>query len=238
MSAPSAHLRVFGAEMSGWGGPVRLRSLLAAALLVQLPACAAELPTIEEVNELVLTLREYRAWAWAAGIGTIWADLFLPVPQTSVIAALGIVYGAIGGGVLGSVGLVTGGLLGYALARRYGQRLVLPLIGERWLKPMESLFDRAGMWAIILTRSLPYSVPEATVMLAGLAGMPLGKLTLALTVGSIPTAFVFAVIGAQWHDQPLLALALSYALPIALLPLTLYLLRGRRGANGVTADRR
>ena len=78
---------------------------------------------------------------------------------------------------------------------------------------MESLFERGGAWAIVLTRSLPYSMAEAMVFLAGLAGMPIGKYTAALTLGSVPTAFVFAAIGAGWADQPVLALALSYAAP-------------------------
>jgi membrane protein DedA with SNARE-associated domain len=34
-------------------------------------------------------------------------------------------------------------------------------------------------WAIVLTRSLPYRVPEAMVFLAGLAGMPMRKFTAA-----------------------------------------------------------
>ena len=92
---------------------------------------------------------------------------------------------------------------------------------------MESLFSGNGAWAIVLTRSLPYSVPEATVFLAGLAGMPVAKVTAALTVGSVPTAFTFAAIGAGWADQPILALVVSYVLPILLLPIALYLMRPR-----------
>jgi uncharacterized membrane protein YdjX (TVP38/TMEM64 family) len=89
---------------------------------------------------------------------------------------------------------------------------------------MESLFDQGGAWAIVLTRSLPYSVPEAIVFLAGLAGMPMGKFIAALTIGSVPTAFVFAAIGAGWANQPILALVVSYVLPILLLPIALYLM--------------
>jgi uncharacterized membrane protein YdjX (TVP38/TMEM64 family) len=92
---------------------------------------------------------------------------------------------------------------------------------------MEGVFDRGGVWAIILTRSLPYSTAEAAVFLAGLAGMPMRKFLLALIVGSVPTAFAFAAVGAGWADQPLLALAVSYFLPILLLPLALYLIRQR-----------
>jgi uncharacterized membrane protein YdjX (TVP38/TMEM64 family) len=81
--------------------------------------------------------------------------------------------------------------------------------------------------AMVVTRSLPYSIPEAMVYLAGLAGMPLGKFAAALAVGSVPTAFAFAAIGAGWADQPILALAVSYGLPILLLPVALYLMHRR-----------
>jgi uncharacterized membrane protein YdjX (TVP38/TMEM64 family) len=65
------------------------------------------------------------------------------------------------------------------------------------------------------------------VLLAGVAAMPARKVTAALSIGSIPTAFVFAAVGAGWADQPLVALVVSYILPIILLPLALYLMRRR-----------
>jgi uncharacterized membrane protein YdjX (TVP38/TMEM64 family) len=92
---------------------------------------------------------------------------------------------------------------------------------------MESLFHRDGAWAIVLTRSLPYSVPEAMVFLAGLAGMPIRPFTAALAIGSVPTAFAFAAIGAGWADQPIVALVVSYVLHLLLLPVALYLIRRR-----------
>jgi uncharacterized membrane protein YdjX (TVP38/TMEM64 family) len=128
---------------------------------------------------------------------------------------------------LGSVGLISGGLLGYLLMHTSARRILLRFTGPQSLKRMESLFERAGAWAIVLTRSLPYSIPEAMVFLAGLAGMGIRKFTVALTVGSVPTAFAFAAIGAGWADQPILALTVSYVLPIVLLPIALYLMRLR-----------
>lgn len=205
---------------------MRSDPIMIGVLAIALSSCAT-LPTAQEANDAVMTLRGYDNWAWAVGIALIWVDLVLPVPQTAVIAALGIIYGTLLGGLLGSFGLVTGGLLGYGLmhtsARRFAQRFV----AAQPLRKMESLFDRNGAWAVILTRSLPYSVPEAVVFLAGLAAMPLRKFTVALTIGSVPTAFVFAAIGAGWADQPILALVLSYVLPIPLLPIALYLIGQR-----------
>ena len=202
-------------------GPV-LVGIVALAL-----ASCATIPTPQDANDAVLMLQKYNAWAWAVGIALIWADLLLPVPQTVVIAALGIIYGTVLGGLLGSVALITGGLLGYVIMLTSARRVVKRLVGPQSLTTMEGLFNRAGPWAIVLTRSLPYSIPEAIVFLAGLARMRMGKFTTALTVGSVPTAFVFAAIGAGWADQPVLALAVSYALPIVLLPIALYVMRLR-----------
>jgi uncharacterized membrane protein YdjX (TVP38/TMEM64 family) len=196
--------------------------ILIGVLSLAFAACA-RMPTPEAANDAVLTLRTYESWAWALGIALIWGDVVLPVPQTAVIAALGIIYGTLLGGLLGSLGLITAGLLGYVLMLTSARRFV----GPKSLHKIESVFDRSGAWAIVLTRSLPYSVPEAVVFLAGLAAMPIRRFTAALTLGSVPTAFAFAAIGAGWADQPILALTVSYMLPILLLPVTLHLMRAR-----------
>jgi uncharacterized membrane protein YdjX (TVP38/TMEM64 family) len=136
-----------------------------------------------------------------------------------VIAALGIIYGTL----LGSLGLITGGLLGYGLMLTFARRFVHGPVSTQdreFVRPERCLGHR-------LTRSLPYSVRKAVGFLAGLAGMPMRKFTAALTIGSVPTAFVFAAIGAGWADQPILALMVSYVLPILLLPIALYLMRLR-----------
>src|SRR5262245_57525 len=231
LQGPRAPLAV-AVGQEGWpcgAGPtcseahVRSGLIVIGVLSLVLTSCA----TISTPNDAVLMLRKYEGWAWALGIALIWADLVLPIPQTAVIAALGIIYGTLLGGLLGSLGLITSGLLGYVLMLTSTRRFVQRFIGPRSLHKMESLFDRGGAWAIVLTRSLPYSIPEAMVFLAGLAGMPMGKFIAALTIGSMPTAFAFAAIGAGWADQPILALVVSYVLPILLLPIALYLMRPR-----------
>jgi uncharacterized membrane protein YdjX (TVP38/TMEM64 family) len=197
-------------------------SIVAIMVLSVILAACAKIPTSQEANDAVLTLRDYEGWAWAVGIVLIWIDLVLPVPQTAVIAALGIIYGTLLGGLLGSFALITGGLLGYCLMLTSARRLAHRFVGARSLRRMESFFDRGGAWAIVLTRSLPYSIPEAMVFLAGIAAMPMRTFTAALIVGSVPTGFVFSAIGAGWADQPVLALAVSYVTPVFLLPVAFH----------------
>jgi hypothetical protein len=67
-----------------------MRGLAIVAVMLLLSACR-KVPTAQEANDAVLVLREYETWGWAIGIGLIWADVVLPIPQTSVIAALGII---------------------------------------------------------------------------------------------------------------------------------------------------
>jgi uncharacterized membrane protein YdjX (TVP38/TMEM64 family) len=207
---------------------MRARSVLQFAVVVAsgavLAACAA-LPTPEDANDALSMLRQHRSWAWALGIVLLWADVVLPVPQTAVIAALGIVYGALLGGLVGSVGLIGGGLLGYLVVRTALQGFLKRLVGRRAMERAEGLFEHAGGWAIVLSRSLPYSIPEALVFLAGIAGMPMRQFLASLALGSIPIAFAFAAIGAGLADEPALALLGSSVLPVALLPLVLSLLR-------------
>jgi uncharacterized membrane protein YdjX (TVP38/TMEM64 family) len=202
-------------------------ALIMISLLALVFASCARIPTAEDANNAVLSLREWGNWAWALGVGLIWADLVLPIPQTAVIAALGIIYGSLLGGLLGSLGLITSGLVGYLLMLTSARRFVQRVVGRQSVRKMESLFEHGGTWAIVVTRSLPYSVPEAVVFLAGLGGMPIRRFITALTIGSVPTAFAFAAIGAGWADQPILALLVSYVLPILLLPIVLYVMQPR-----------
>src|SRR6266540_932831 len=125
----------------------------------------------------------------------------------------------------GSFALITSGLLAYFLMHTHARRFLVRLAGQRLLDKMGVFFDRSGTWAIVLTRSLPYSIPEAMTLLAGLSRMPFEKFVIAMVLGSVPTAFVFAGVGAGWVDQPLLALTISYVLPVALLPVVLLTMR-------------
>jgi hypothetical protein len=70
---------------------VRSGLIVIGVLSLVLASCAT-IPTSQEANDAVLVLRTYESWAWAVGIALICADLVLPVPQTAVIAALGIIY--------------------------------------------------------------------------------------------------------------------------------------------------
>lgn len=156
-------------------------------------------------------------WAWAVGVGLILADLFLPVPATAVMAALGILYGPLAGGLIGGAGSVLAGSIAYALARVIGRRGALLLVGERDLARTQRFFTRAGGYAVAFSRALPL-LAEVVACLAGLAGMRPARFLLALACGSLPMGLVFAALGYYGSDRPTLAIAISAILPLLLWP--------------------
>ena len=92
-------------------------------------------------------LRSHGSWAWAAAILLLVGDLVLPVPATAVMAALGILYGPVLGGLAGAAGSILSGVLAYAACRAAGRSAALKLAGAEGLERGERFFARAGGWA-------------------------------------------------------------------------------------------
>lgn len=157
-------------------------------------------------------LREYGRWAWAAGVLLLISDLFLPIPATAVMAALGFVYGPVAGGLIASSGSFLSGAFAYLLCRRFGRPVAARVLGSQALVDGERLFARVGGWLVVLSRWLPV-FPEVIACMAGLSRMPPAPFFVALACGSAPLGFVFAVIGHAGVDYPVLAIALSAGLP-------------------------
>mgnify|MGYP002630520791 CR=1 FL=1 len=166
-------------------------------------------------DSAVAWLHRHGEWAWAAGILLLLADLFLPIPGTAIMAALGLIYGAILGGLISAAGSFFSGALAYWLCRMIGRRGAVFLVGETDLLKGEQLFIRIGGWLVAVSRWLPL-FPEVIACMAGLVRMPPRLFMFALACGSVPLGFTYATIGAAGIEHPWLALFLSAGLPPAL----------------------
>ncbi len=154
----------------------------------------------------------FGGWAWAAGILLLMADLVLPIPATSVMTALGVLYGPMLGGLLAASGSFLAGGIGYLACRTFGYPAALKLLGEKDLQEGEQIFARFGGWIVALSRWLPV-FPEVVACMAGLTRMPSKAFFTALACGSIPFGFAFAALGHAGVDRPLLAIGLSALVP-------------------------
>ena len=75
--------------------------VLALAFLVAIPFAiwGDQIEQILSIDGAIAWMKS-TGWAWAAGIGLIISDVALPVPSTAVMAALGVLYGPLLGGIL------------------------------------------------------------------------------------------------------------------------------------------
>ncbi|MFN0076385.1 MAG: TVP38/TMEM64 family protein [Prosthecobacter sp.] len=157
----------------------------------------------------------YGAWAWAAGIVLLIADIVLPVPSTVVMSALGWMYGWWLGGLICAAGSMLSGIIAYAGCRWLGRGAALWIAGEAGLRRGEEIFEKRGGWLVALSRWMPV-LPEAVACLAGLSRMRWRVFLPALVCGSVPTGFAFAAIGHVGQSEPGWAMALSCIMPVLL----------------------
>ncbi len=170
------------------------------------------------------TLEAYGNWAWGIGILLLMGDLFLPLPATVIMSALGFIYGPVLGGFIAALGSFFSGLLAYILCRTLGQKVALYILGEKDLEKGGRIFARSGGWMVAVSRWLPV-FPEVIACMAGLHQMNWRKFTIALFCGSLPLGFVFAYIGFAGTEAPFFALIVSAVLPVFLWLIAQYLLR-------------
>jgi uncharacterized membrane protein YdjX (TVP38/TMEM64 family) len=195
---------------------LRLFLILTAAVMIPFVVWGDRFEAWFTGDAAVSWLRQLGPWGWLGGIGLLIADLFLPVPGTAVMSALGFLYGPWTGGAVSALGSFLSGSLAYGLTRWIHPRWATRLAGASELGKYHDLFARSGTWIVALSRWLPV-LPEVVACLAGLSRMPARSFFFALACGSLPLGFAFAAIGAAGQQNPALALALSAVVPAALI---------------------
>jgi uncharacterized membrane protein YdjX (TVP38/TMEM64 family) len=144
------------------------------------------------------------------------SDVLLPIPSSLVATALGAVFGATTGALLSTVGLTLGCAAGFALGRFAGQGLAARRLGPD-LPFMRGLVERYGAAALVLCRGVPV-LAEASVIAAGLLGMPLGRFLAATTLANLGVSAVYASLGAAAIEgSAVAAFVAAIALPAVLL---------------------
>lgn len=157
-------------------------------------------------------LSQYGKWAWVVAIMLLMGDLFLPLPATIIISALGFIYGPLAGGLISTAGSFIAGSLGYWLCRLMGERTAVRLLGKKDYIRGKKLSGNVGGWVVVLSRWLPV-FPEVIACMAGLTRMPAGYFHGALLCGSLPLGFIYAYVGYTGVENPGLAIGLSAVVP-------------------------
>ncbi|MFX1528742.1 MAG: TVP38/TMEM64 family protein [Promethearchaeota archaeon] len=121
--------------------------------------------------------------------------LLIPIPSEIILIATGIIWGLIGGGIMGIIGSMTAALLCYYISKRGGRPLAKKFVGEKAINLADNFIHKYGMGAIIIARFLPVIAFDPISYAAGLVDTDFKKYTIGTFLGSIPRAFFFSWLG-------------------------------------------
>lgn len=150
---------------------------------------------VEQMDDMLLPLAALLGLALLAG------DVFLPVPASLIMIAFGSLFGLAGGAALSLVGGVLAAVLGYYLGR-LGKARFAKWFGQAALDEGGKLFEKHGLWAVIVSRPIPL-ISETIAVVAGSADYNFRRMLLGSFLGTLPAAIIYAWAGATLRSDSL-----------------------------------
>ena len=140
--------------------------------------------------------REESRWLVSAVLGgLLTADLVLPIPSSVLSTAAGYLLGLWAGSFVTWAGMTLGCLIGYGLGVTAGRKLTRRFVGDDELERASLARNRLGDWMIVIFRAVPV-LAEASVLFAGIAGMPIRRFLLLASLSNLGIALAYAAVGA------------------------------------------
>ncbi|HIF01393.1 MAG: VTT domain-containing protein [Fuerstiella sp.] len=148
-------------------------------------------------------------------IGVLATDILLPIPSSVISTLSGWQLGWLRGTLATWIGMNLGAVIGFALARRWGQPFALWFSSRDNLERMKTISDRYGPLVLVLTRAMPVFA-EASVLIAGIHGLAWRRFLPAVVLSNLGIAVAYAAFGdyAEKHKWLPLALAVAVAIPV------------------------
>ena len=124
---------------------------------------------------------------WAIALLALMAfseSVIFPIPPDPLLIAVGVASpgSAIWVAALVTVMSVSGAYVGHWLGRRVGRPLLRRLVSESKVERAEALFNKFGVWAILVAAFTPIPYKVFTI-LAGIMNLPLRPFLLASLIG-------------------------------------------------------
>ncbi len=148
-------------------------------------------------------------------VGLLATDVLLPIPSSVISTLSGWQLGWWRGTLATWIGMNLGAVIGFLLARRWGQPLALWFSKVEDLQRMRLVSDQYGPFILALTRAVPV-LAEASVLIAGIHQLSWRRFLPAVLLSNLGIALAYAAFGnyAERHQWLPLALAVSIAIPV------------------------
>ena len=152
--------------------------------------------TIEDIKQGFENLRSGPTYIISAAVvALLFADLFIAVPDMTVILLAGYALGFPTALAFSLAGVFLAAITGYTLSRILGDKVLRKIEpNQKSRQQTYALFQRHGMWVLVLSRAMPL-LPEVSACLAGACKMPLYRFLLGWSLGTIPYLIIVTYAG-------------------------------------------
>jgi uncharacterized membrane protein YdjX (TVP38/TMEM64 family) len=193
----------------------RVRTLLAAGLLVALVAAAFVLP--------VPGPAALRSWALGAGAAapalmflTYVVATLVPIPRTVFSLASGLLLGPVVGVAIAVTATAVSGLLSFALARTVGRRMVARHLDRAAVRAVNQRLTGGGWLAVTSIRLIPVAPFLPVNYACGISSIRFWPYLAGTMLGSLPGTVAVVVLGdTLTGSTPPALLAISAACAVA-----------------------
>jgi uncharacterized membrane protein YdjX (TVP38/TMEM64 family) len=127
-------------------------------------------------------------------------SLIAPIPSELVLLSGAMIFGFLGGVILGIIGSMLSAAVTYYVSNK-GGRAILDATGEklsladRLISIMDEWIESWGFWAILVGRAVPVIMFDPVSYAAGLSNIKPKQYYIATLIGSIPRAIFYSYLG-------------------------------------------
>jgi uncharacterized membrane protein YdjX (TVP38/TMEM64 family) len=164
--------------------------------------------------------------------GLLSTDIFLPVPSSVVSTLAGGLLSVPAAILVSWMGMNCGAVVGFLLARRFGQAIARKFACRADLQALEAVDARNLTWMLIALRAVPV-LAEASVLWVGTYGMRWRTFLPPVVLANFGITLAYVGLGRFAADHQWLpaVLGVSAALPLMLTGMTRSWLRGREPSD-------
>ena len=142
---------------------------------------------MELVNEINVWFESFAETDWAIlalFVGTFLESLISPIPPDPLLIAMGVLQPslAIYFSLIAVVASVSGAFFGHWIGKKYGRLILKKFVSDEKILIGEKLFDKYGVWAILLAAitPIPYKV---FAILSGVLKLDVKRFLIASIIG-------------------------------------------------------